>query len=344
MNSGRQRKRSANPFNTLPKKVVRESWNTPILKTLHDTYGFKYRYFGLPGVDLLDVKSWLSMIDEIIAFEMPCNKIGANPRENVAQLKANLEELGKPHTVYYGAMEAVVLNRMDFDAKEYKQKKFINLYNLDFCDEITSGINTEHGKDYLRFEFIRRLLQDQNQAFIDDKSCDTFILLITARNQTQSKKIAGLLSPNKLNTQTASYFTSAAAATPIPVGKIPLIGSHGWALKAFIYDTIVDKYFAGMNISTLLFPMLKYQGMPIDKNTPSPMIHWMMVCKFGLQSDIQHSIFPDNFLSKKSVMASDVAIQLSPEPGESESDGTAAIDIFKQYESRFFTGNSRMTT
>ena len=41
-----------NPFDNPGKRTVRESWNTPILRFLNSEYGFRYRYMGLPGIEL----------------------------------------------------------------------------------------------------------------------------------------------------------------------------------------------------------------------------------------------------------------------------------------------------
>jgi len=62
----------ARPFQDNPEKgIVRGTWDTPLLRHLHEKYGVRYRYLGLPGVDLIDVTLWKSMIDEVIAFEPP---------------------------------------------------------------------------------------------------------------------------------------------------------------------------------------------------------------------------------------------------------------------------------
>ena len=58
-----------NPFDNPGKKTVRESWNTPLLRFLNSEYGFRYRYMGLPGVELLDLQLWRDLIDEVVAFE-----------------------------------------------------------------------------------------------------------------------------------------------------------------------------------------------------------------------------------------------------------------------------------
>ena len=42
------------PFQDNPEKsVVRRVWDTPLLEHLHRKYKVRYRYLGLPGVDLI---------------------------------------------------------------------------------------------------------------------------------------------------------------------------------------------------------------------------------------------------------------------------------------------------
>ena len=68
-----------NPFDSPGKRAVRELWNTPLLRELYQNHGFRYRYMGLPGVDLLDVDLWKDMIEEVIAFEVPAKPTEVDP-------------------------------------------------------------------------------------------------------------------------------------------------------------------------------------------------------------------------------------------------------------------------
>ena len=155
---------SSNPFDSPGKRAVRDLWNTPLLRLLNQEHGFRYRYMGLPGVDLIDVKLWRDMIDEVIAFEVPARPTRNDPqgRRRILALRRNLQLLGIPGHAFFGPMEEVVILRRDYDGNQYAQNRVITLYNLDFCDEISSRISTmEQGEQVWRFEAIRQILRDQ---------------------------------------------------------------------------------------------------------------------------------------------------------------------------------------
>ena len=80
-----------NPFDNPGKKTVRESWNTPLLRFLNSEYGFRYRYMGLPGVELLDLQLWRDLIDEVVAFETRAKARGKDKdgRRNVLKLRTS---------------------------------------------------------------------------------------------------------------------------------------------------------------------------------------------------------------------------------------------------------------
>ena len=87
-----------NPFDTPGKRAVREQWNTPFLRLLNKKHGFRYRYMGLPGVELLDVKLWRDMIDEVIAFEVRAPRTPDDPegRRQILALRRKLQLIGIP--------------------------------------------------------------------------------------------------------------------------------------------------------------------------------------------------------------------------------------------------------
>ena len=229
-------------FDTPGKNAVRSTWNTPVLKYLNSRFGFKYRYLGLPGVELLDVKLWKNLIEEVIAFEAPAS--GADERANIKKLKTNLDRLGIPHEVYYGFLEQVVIYRMDLASKPYIPNRFVNLYNLDFCNELTSQIDDLGKRTCLRFDLIRRLLNDQEAVYRTNQKQNMFIILLTARNQT-NPQIRDLLSGD-ITSKTRSFVEVAEKENPIIDGI--MVGSHGWTLKAFVFDLLCN-YFSTPNIS-----------------------------------------------------------------------------------------------
>ena len=171
------------PFTDNPeKRVVREQWDTPLLEHLHNRHGVRYRYLGLPGTELIDVKLWRDMIDEVIAFE-PLDENGYG-RQAINALRQNMRKAGIPGRAYCGSFEEVVHLRRDCDGQDYDQGGLVTLYNLDFCDEISSPVSTqERGQRVWRFQAIRQVLRDQVEYFNEAGPPKHFILMLTVRNQ-----------------------------------------------------------------------------------------------------------------------------------------------------------------
>jgi hypothetical protein len=329
------------------KRIVRERWNTTFLRYLHTKFGFRYRYMGFPGTDLDDVKLWKDMIDEVIAFELPSP--GLNDRLWITQLRANLKRLDIPGVAYLGSFEEVVVLRRDHDGQLYKQDKVITLYNLDFCDEIASKVDTlELGRKQWRFEALRIILQDQKQCYLNNGGPCHFVILLTVRNQITAAKIRKFLKNNLLE-ETHSYCENCSGSNPIP-SRGPLIGSHAWSLKAFLYNTL-RYYFGAPNICALFFPIIKYTGTPVRLDTgdffTSPMLHWMMFCQFGEPESPTPRFHPSQFLSQvTSLRIKGSGIVLDPEPGEivSSSQQLSPVEWFQPFKAFFFTNGGVNTS
>lgn len=330
------------------KKLVREHWDTPLLRYLHEQHGARYRYMGFPGTDLADVKLWADMIEEVIAFELVARGRRQDERAWVKQLRTNLRTLGIPGVVYFGSFEEVVILRKDYDGQEYKQDKVITLYNLDFCDEIASQIETrELGRRVWRFKALRVILQDQRECYRQFDGPSWFIILLTVRNQINADRIRAFLTEQNLLADTQRYYQTGQTSHPIP-STGPLIGTHAWALKAFLYNTLRG-YFVSRNISALFFPFVKYTGTPVGlprgKSLKSPMLHWVLLCRFG-DLDVPNPRFlPIDFLtSVVSIEAEPPNLAPAPEPGEQDNPQSclSCVDWLRQYEDHFFT-NGRGT-
>lgn len=322
------------------KCVVREHWNSSFIRYLHTEYGLRYRYMGFPGTDLADVKLWKDMIDEVIAFELPSPD--PNDRLWITQLRTNLKRLAIPGVAYLGSFEEVVILRRDHDGQPYKQDKVITLYNLDFCDEIASKVDTlELGKKQWRFEALRVILQDQKQCYLHSGGPCHFIILLTVRNQIGAARIRNFLRNNLLE-ETHSYCENCGSINPIPP-RGALIGSHAWSLKAFLYNTL-RSYFGAPNICALFFPIVKYIGTPVRLDTgdflESPMLHWMLFCQFGEPERPTPSFYPNHFLSQvTSLSVKESGVAIDPEPGEiaSSSQSLSPVEWFQPFKPIFFT-------
>jgi hypothetical protein len=334
---------SSSSFHDNPgKKIVRETWNTPFLRYIHDKYKVKYRYMGFPGTDLIDVRLWKDMIEEVVAFELPSPREGE--REWIRTLRQNLRKFGINGMAYLGSFEEVVILGVDYEGQPYKQDKLITLYNLDFCDEIGSAVATrELGRKRWRYEAIRLILQDQKRCY---RSIGTgepcyFIILLTVRNQIEANKIRGFLSNNLLS-ETSSYCLSCESVKPIPASG-QLIGTYTWPLKAFLYNTLIGD-FIGSNICAVFFPIIKYIGTPTKVGSrqfiKSPMLHWMLLCKFGLIEAPSPKFYPAQYLdSVNSLHADESGVSIQIEPGEihNASQDLSPINWFSQFESAFIS-------
>jgi hypothetical protein len=326
------------------KRIVRQIWNTPFLEYIHNQYGVKYRYFGLPGPNIEDVRLWKNMIEEVVAFELP--PLGVGERANIVQLRTNLKKLKILHVVYCGSFEDVVIRRKDMEGQEYKQERLITLYNLDFCDEISSYVATQElGQKRLRYEAIRVILLDQKHCYrnsSDGRPC-YFIILLTVRNQIEAERVIEYMTRDKPLEDTHSYFLSCSKKPGIPTSG-SVMGTHAWAIKALLYDLIMTD-FKGHNIDSLLFPILKYSGTPIVKlgKTPvaSPMFHWMLLCRFGSEENPSPRVYPPDFLKKVnslSVVGSSISISTEPEEDLNRTQQINPVKWFQQYESAFVSG------
>lgn len=326
------------------KRIVREIWNTPFLQYIHDEYGIKYRYFGLPGPNIEDVRLWRNMIEEVVAFELP--PLGIDERSDLVQLRANLMKLKILHVVYCGSFEDVVIRRKDMEGQEYKQDRLITLYNLDFCDEISSYVATQElGQKRLRYEAIRVILLDQKQCYLsinDGQPC-YFIILLTVRNQIEAGRIIEYMRRDRPLKETHSYFQSCCEKSDIPSSG-SLMGTHTWAIKALLYDLLVTD-FKGHNIDSLLFPILKYRGTPIvrpgERTIESPMFHWMLLCKFGSDENPSPRVYPQEFLKEVnslSVVGSKIGISIEPGEDSNKAQKINPVEWFEQHESAFVSG------
>lgn len=335
------------PFTDNPEKcVVREQWDTPLLEHLHKTHGVRYRYLGLPGTDLIDVKLWRNMIDEVIAFEPP-DKDGYG-REAITALTRNMRIADIPGRAYCGSFEEVVLLRRDFDGQDYDQGGLVTLYNLDFCDQICSPIQTQEGDERVwRFHAIRRILQDQLNCYQSTEGPRHFILMLTVRNQIGARKIRKYLRPSTLQGDAKAFYRECTDIKPIP-NSGAVIGSHSWALKALLHNMLCS-YFGNPNLSALFFPQVLYQGTRVHipgtrQSVPSPMLHWLVLCRFGDDTAPSPDFWPDQYLARASVAVRDRnALAWTAETGEETpaEESPNAVEWLAQHGRGILTGLRR---
>ncbi len=287
------------------KRVVRERWNTPLLRYLNAQHSVRYRYLGLPGTDLIDVKLWKDMIDEVIAFEPPDRDNPLTGRTAYNELTYNLRKERIPGRAYCGSFEEVVLLRKDYEGQSYVQDKVVTLYNLDFCNEIGSKVRTIEGEKLWRFEAIRQVLLDQRDCYKRNGGPRHFVLMITARNQIGAGQIRTYLTPSRLQGDARAFYKECSEITPIPEDRrTRLIGSHSWVLKVLLHNMLCS-YFGSPNFSALFFPQVCYRGTRARDEDggfiDSPMLHWLVLCRFEDVAAPMPGFWPSEYLSKASV-------------------------------------------
>src|SRR6266705_1250179 len=100
---------SASFQDSAAKRVVREQWDTPLLRYFNREFGVRYRYMGFPGTALADVRLWRDMIDVVIAFQLPGQ--GRDERACIVAIRTHLRALNIPGIAYYESLEEVDIRR-----------------------------------------------------------------------------------------------------------------------------------------------------------------------------------------------------------------------------------------
>jgi hypothetical protein len=130
--------------------------------------------------------------------------------------------------------------------------------------------------------------------------------MLTVRNQIGAGKIRNYLSPSSLDGEARAFCERCSSIKPIPGERSQvLLGSHTWALKTLLHN-MLRTYFGHPNLSALFFPQVRYEGTKIkipDKQRlmDSPMLHWLVLCRFGDEAVATPDFWPIEYLSKPSV-------------------------------------------
>ncbi len=185
-------------FNTESKVLIRSQWNKKLIRFINRKLNSKLVYLGLPSPDAEDILEWIDYIDEVIAFQCRDYPNPSEPSqsiENIKELQNKLSELERKKTiknfiVYDGYIEEVLLNRKDNAGIQFETNNIIHIFNLDFCNSITSPLSVvdENGnvKNAYKFDAIRILLQ--LQKLLEAKS-KKFVLFLTIHRSYDGKEL-----------------------------------------------------------------------------------------------------------------------------------------------------------
>jgi len=258
------------------KQIVRELWDSPILRWLYEQWGAKYLYFGLPGPGVVDVKLWRDMIRRVVAFEIESENAN-NPRRSIEELGQNLNLLGVPYSVYCGFMEEVILDGEDRDGRKLLLDELVTLFNLDFCNRISGGIETVTGVRCRRFEALREVVTMQRRLY-RRTGANKFVMLITAFDSLHVREVERFIRQD-LTQEMNDFVEAVLEEDPLPPrGYV----ENTELAKAFVFCFLRD-YLHGQNVQSVFLPPVSYMG----RTQRSPMIHFVVVCSMEAEEEAQ---------------------------------------------------------
>ena len=177
------------------KKVIRELWCKPIIKHVHDKLGYGLVYLGLPGLEAIDLLTWIEHIEYVVAID--CGHYTTESydlsmaRQKIKKLNEILNNLDRKgaisgYSLYLGFIEEIVLKGIDKNGEKFTQKNTVNIYNLDFCNSLTAPFKIVDLKGgvskYYKNEVIRRLLEYERDLEKPDSN-KRFIMFITIHSK-----------------------------------------------------------------------------------------------------------------------------------------------------------------
>lgn len=249
------------------KKVIRENWCKPLIKHISENLGYKLAYLGLPGIEAIDIISWIKYIDRVIAFD-----IGDYSDDyNTSQAKSNImllndklsdlerKELIETYSLYHGYIEEVVLKGMDRNRVSFLQREIVTIYNLDFCNSLTVPLkiidpNTGECNTFYKTEVIRKLLELQRDISKQNGQ-SKFVLFLTIHSQFWQDEANTLFSGSN-NGFYKTYLSS-----------LKHLGEHERnmrLLRLYIID-LLKTQFCSCQFIPEFFPTLYYQGTGANK-------------------------------------------------------------------------------
>ncbi len=261
----------ARTFNSKAKSLIRNKWSKPLLKFISKRFKKKLIYLGLPSPAAEDIDDWIEYIDEVIAFQ--CREY-AKPsninqsREEIVKLEEKLNEYERKgqinsFTVYDGYIEEVILKGIDNFHKEFTQSNTIKVYNLDFCNSITSPIEftDKEGnvKSAYKFNAVKKLLRIQSEL---EENQQEFILFLTIHASFKGEELQDFINNPDTNEheELINKYNSECG-----------VKKNSRILRLFVIDTLQNFFRENCFVPHFL-PTILYKGL---KNTP--LLHFTVI-------------------------------------------------------------------
>ena len=255
----------AKSFNTDAKVLIRNKWDKPLLNLLERKTGKKLIYLGLPSPEAEDIDAWIEHLRIVIAFQ--CRKYGEQSgteqeREEVIRLHEKLLAYERQmqlenFIVYDGYIEEVILRGYDNSPDTvipFDLKDVITIYNLDFCNNITSPIefldkDGNMQKAY-KFNAVKELLQLQHKlASISDK----FVLFLTVHSSYKGGELDDFINPTKQSDDQIKELLD-------KYSKLTKEDKNQKIVQLFVIHTL-KSFFRIHNIVPHFLPTIYYKGL-----------------------------------------------------------------------------------
>jgi len=249
-------------FNSEQKVFIRRNWNKPLLKFLTKRVNDRLIYLGLPSPKAEDIIEWIEYIKSVIAFQ--CRNYGEVSKEG--QDRTGIDELTRllfqlerekkinNYMVFDGWLEEIVLRGYDNSPTriDFELHDFITLYNLDFCNKITSPIEfyDSNGdiKTAYKFDAINSLLQIQKSL---TNVSNKFVLFLTVHCSYDEAEIQNFISypPNR---EIGGY-----------IQRCNYLGGHekNARIVRLFFAYYIKQKFEAFGFTPKLLPSLFYQGL-----------------------------------------------------------------------------------
>ncbi len=266
-------------FTTPHKNLIRNSWNKPLLKFLSKKEGQNLVYMGLPSPEAEDLNDWIEYIDSVIAFQCRDHKHASSPEQSrgqVEKLENYLRDLERKnkinnYVVYDGYLEEVVLRGYDNSPNviDFRVGQFITLYNLDFCNKVSTPITYVDKKGNtvkaFKFEAIGKLLDFQKSISSISKK---FVLFLTVHCSYDGKELQDFIQNPK-----SEEIKKAIAE----LGGLSTLQKNERIIRLFVSHLVKVKYEAS-GFTPKILPVIRYEG--IGK---TPLLHFAI---FGIHKEL----------------------------------------------------------
>lgn len=242
------------------KVLIRKEWSKRIIEFIKRKLEKNVIYLGLPSPNAEDIMEWIDYIDEVIAFqcrEYPFPSSPDQSREEVIRLEQKLNELERQkkietYTVYDGYIEEVLLRGRDNSNIDFFQNDAITVYNLDFCNQITSPISftDKKGKSKTAYKFdaVKELMTHQRKVNTQSKK---FIMFLTMHCGYDGKELQNFVTDYG-DKYISTYLTQVREIPNVPMRKARF-------LKSYVLDSLKD-YFRTEGFIPEFLPVLFYEG------------------------------------------------------------------------------------